>query len=78
MQEKPVVYTMPTWPYCDKVKEFLSQQGLEYIEVDVSSDPQARKDFMAKGYRGVPVTEIGGEVVIGFDVKRLEDAVSSP
>ncbi|NLP18311.1 MAG: glutaredoxin family protein [Firmicutes bacterium] len=60
------------------MKEFLSQQGLEYIEVDVSSDPQARKDFMAKGYRGVPVTEIGGEVVIGFDVKRLEDAVSSP
>ena len=76
MQEKLVVYTMPTWPYCDKVKEFLSQQGLEYVEVDVSSDPRAREDFMAKGYRGVPVTEIDGKVVIGFDVERLEDAIS--
>jgi len=77
MKEKLLVYTMPTWPYCDKVKEFLSQKGLAYVEVDVSTDPQARKDFLAKGYRGVPVTEIGGEVVIGFDVEKLEDIISS-
>ena len=46
--------------------------------VDVASDPQARQEFMAKGYRGVPVTVIGETVVIGFDVEKLEAAISSP
>jgi glutaredoxin 3 len=58
------------------VKEFLSRKGLEFEEVDVASDLQARQQFIQKGYRGVPVTVIGKEEIIGFDVAKLEEAIA--
>ncbi|HHW55327.1 MAG: glutaredoxin family protein [bacterium] len=76
MAEKPIIYTTPTCPYCDKVKEFLSQKGLVFEEVDVASDPQARQELIQKGYRGVPVTVIGEEEILGFDVAKLEEAIA--
>lgn len=59
------------------MKEFLSQKGLQYEEIDVAADPKARKEFMQKGYMGVPVTVIGTEEITGFNVQKLEDAIAS-
>jgi glutaredoxin len=58
------------------VKEFLSQKGVEYEEIDVAADPEARKEFIAKGYMGVPVTVIGSEEITGFNVEQLEAALA--
>ena len=59
------------------VKEFLSQRGTPFEEVDVARDRAAAQELVNKtGQMGVPVTVIDGEVIIGFDRARLEQALS--
>jgi len=58
------------------VKEFLSRKGVAYTERDISRDPQALDELSRLGYMTTPVTTIGGEVVVGFDQKRLEALLS--
>ncbi len=67
------VYTTPTCPYCHMVKEYLSQRGISFLEKDVSVDQAAAMNMVRRtGQQGVPVTEIDGQFVIGFDRPRLE------
>jgi glutaredoxin 3 len=71
------VYTTPTCPYCNMVKQFLSQQGVAFTEKDVSVNQAAAMDMVRRtGQQGVPVTEIGGQFVIGFDRPRLEQLLN--
>jgi len=58
--------------FCDKVKEFLSQKSIPFVERDVVRDPEALEELSRLGYMTTPVTVIDGEVVVGFDRKRLE------
>lgn len=59
------------------VKEFLSQKGINYRELDVSRDRAAAQEMVSRtGQRGVPVTVIDGKIIIGFDRPRLEVALS--
>ena len=53
------------------MKELLSQRGVAYTERDISCDPQALAELSQLGYMTTPVTKINGEVVVGFDQKRL-------
>ena len=53
------------------MKEFLSQRGIAYTSRDVSSDPAAMDELAKLGYMTTPVTTIDGQVVVGFDQKRL-------
>jgi glutaredoxin-like YruB-family protein len=67
------VYTTPTCPYCHMVKEYLSQRDVPFVEKDVSVDQAAAMDMVSRtGQQGVPVTEINGQFVVGFDRPRLE------
>ncbi len=60
------------------MKEFLSLNGVKYVERDVSVDRAAATEMVARsGQRGVPVTVIDGEVVVGFDRPRLEQIIRS-
>jgi glutaredoxin len=54
------------------VKEFLSRRGVPYTEHDISRDQQALEELSRLGYMTTPVTKINGDVVVGFDQKRLE------
>jgi glutaredoxin len=58
--------------FCNRVKEFLSQKGIEFTERDVTVDDLALAELEELGYMTTPVTVIDGEVVIGFDRERLE------
>ena len=58
--------------FCNRVKEFLSQKGIEFTERDVTVDDLALADLEELGYMTTPVTVIDGEVVIGFDRERLD------
>jgi glutaredoxin len=62
--------------FCGKVKEFLSRKGVAYTERDISRDQQALDELSRLGYMTTPVTTIDGEVVVGFDQKRLEALLS--
>lgn len=67
------VYTTQTCPYCLQVKEYLSRRSIPFHEVDVSRDAAAAAEMVrVSGQRGVPVTVIDGQVVIGFDRPRLD------
>ena len=59
------------------VKEFLSQQGVSYNERDVARDPSAAQEMVTRtGQRGVPVTLINGQTIIGFNKPALEQALA--
>jgi S1-C subfamily serine protease len=60
------------------VKEFLSQKGFQYEERDVSSSPTYAQEMIDRtGQRGVPVIIINGQVIVGFDRAKLEQALSN-
>lgn len=58
--------------FCNRVKEFLSQKGVDFTERDITVDDLAIAELEELGYMTTPVTVIDGEVVIGFDRERLE------
>ncbi len=74
--KKVVIYSTPTCTYCVAAKEFFNSNGVEYTELDVASDLAARADMVAKsGQMGVPVIDIEGTIVVGFDEERLKQAI---
>ena len=57
--------------FCAKVKEFLSQNKIEFVDRNIAADEVALSDLEKLGYMTTPVTVIGGEVVVGFDAPKL-------
>ncbi len=67
-----VVFSTPTCPYCTMVKHYLEQKGVPFDDVDVSRDQAAAVDMVRRsGQMGVPVVDIGGQIVVGFDRMRI-------
>lgn len=62
------VYTTDTCPYCHAVMDWLDEQGVKYEEVKVTPD---------MGISTVPVTEINGEKIVGFDRPALKKALQN-
>ena len=58
--------------FCGKVKEFLSQNKIEYTERNIVADESALVELEKLGYMTTPVTVIDGEVVVGFDRAKLD------
>jgi len=58
--------------FCGKVKEFLSQNSIAFIDRNVAADETALKELEKLGYMTTPVTVIEGEVVVGYDVPKLK------
>lgn len=66
------IYSTPTCPYCVTLKEFLKEKGVDFEDLDVGADAQAREEMVNKsGQMGVPVVDIEGEIVIGFDKEKI-------
>ena len=69
---KVIIYTTPTCVYCRAAKEFFQEHSVQYEEKDVVQDEEAREQMMQKSEQlGVPVIDVDGEIVIGFDKPRL-------
>jgi glutaredoxin len=62
--------------FCRKVKEFLSQRGVAYIDRDVSADEAALDELTQLHVMTTPVVKIDGDVVVGFDREQLEKLLS--
>lgn len=70
--KKVVVYSTPSCPYCYTLKEFLKEKNVAFEEVDVLSDEKAREDMIERsGQMSVPVLEVDGKMIIGFDKKEI-------
>ena len=73
---KVTVYSTKTCPWCVKAKEFLKQNKIKFEDKDVSADDKARNKMIEKsGQMGVPVIDIDGTIIIGFDVERIKEAL---
>ena len=71
------VYSTPTCPFCTMAKNYLKQNDVTYEDVDVSKDrEQAMYMIRKSGQRGVPVIDYNGEIIVGFDKKRLTELIS--
>ncbi len=68
------IYSTPTCVYCNMAKTFFKNNNLEYTEYNVASDLAKRKEMIDKtGQMGVPVIEVNGEIIIGFDEEKLRE-----
>ena len=72
MAKKIIIYTTEFCPWCRKTKEFFKKYKIKYKEYDVGKDSKKAEEMIKKsGQQGVPVVEIDGEIVVGFDENRL-------
>ncbi len=68
------IYTTPSCVFCKMTKEFFAAHNIAYEEFNVAADAQAREEMISKsGQFGVPVTDVSGQLVIGFDQARLTE-----
>lgn len=65
------VYSTTTCPYCIKAKQFLKENSIEFEDIDVSDQAKAQEMIQKSGQMGVPVLEINGEIVVGFDKDKI-------
>ena len=66
------VFSSPTCPYCVTLKTFLKQHNIEFEDIDVSKDEEARNHMIEKsGQMGVPVIDIDEEIIVGFDKEKI-------
>lgn len=73
MSANVIVFSSNTCGYCTMAKDYLSENGVSYVEKNVSTDLEARKELMSKGFMGVPVIYVGDEVIQGFNKARLDE-----
>ncbi len=70
------VYSTPTCPWCQRVKEFLKENRVEFENVDVSADQDAAMEMIEKSNQmSVPVIDFNGVVIIGFNEEALTRAI---
>ena len=76
MAQKILVYSTPTCPHCIRAKQFLAENNILFENFDVSSD-EAKADEMVKksGQMGVPVLDIDGKIIVGFDKEEIKAAL---
>lgn len=71
---KVKIYATPSCVYCKMAKEFFKKNNVQYEERDVAMDAAAREEMIQKsGQMGVPVIEVDGKIIIGFDQPRLKE-----
>lgn len=70
------IYTTPTCPYCHAAKDFLRELKVRFVELDVSKDKKAAGDMIEKsGQMSVPVIDIDGVIIVGFDRGAVKKAL---
>ena len=68
-----VVFTTPSCPWCIRAKQYLRQRNVEFREVDVARDRAAANALVRRtGQMGVPVIEVDGRPVVGFDRPQID------
>ena len=74
MTDKNVkIYSTPTCPYCKMAKQFLTENNIHFEDIDVASNQTAAQEMISKSNQmGVPVIEVDGQVVVGFDKGKIK------
>lgn len=77
MPKKVKVYSTQTCPYCHMVKDYLKQNAVAFDDIDVSASKESAQEMVNKsGQMGVPVIDIEGEIIVGFNRPKLAKALN--
>lgn len=74
-----ILYSTSWCGYCKMTAKYLHDKGVEFVEKDIEADPDAQKELMEKidnDFRGVPVTDVNGTLILGFDRAGLDKALT--
>ena len=70
------VYSTSACPYCHMTKEFLKKNNIEFEDIDVSNDQKAAQEMIEKsGQMGVPVIDVNGKIIVGYNVTTLKETL---
>jgi glutaredoxin 3 len=76
MAKSVKVYSTPTCPFCIRAKQFLKENNIAFENFDVSVDSAKATEMTEKsGQMGVPVIDIDGEIIVGFDKERIKQVL---
>lgn len=70
--KKVEIYTSDTCIQCKKAKEYFQNNNLEFIEYNISSNQEYKRELIKKGYLSVPVIVVEGQDILGFDLTRIK------
>ncbi|HOV93806.1 MAG TPA: glutaredoxin family protein [Spirochaetales bacterium] len=71
------IYTTNSCPYCRMAKDYFRQKGVAFTEYNVETDPRRANEMVRKsGQTGVPVIDINGKIIVGFDRSEIDKALS--
>lgn len=73
MKHKIKIYTSNSCHYCHVAKDYLNKKGLKFEELPVEKEENAEESVKKSGQYGVPVIEIDGNIVVGFDRERIDE-----
>lgn len=80
-EKKPkevIIYSTNWCAYCKMARQYLSQKNIPVTEKNIEEDPAAHEELMNKiggNFRGVPVIDIAGQIILGFDRPRIDSAL---
>ncbi|HVT75274.1 MAG TPA: glutaredoxin domain-containing protein [Candidatus Paceibacterota bacterium] len=75
--KKVEIYSTPVCTYCAAAKDFFKKNNVEYTEYNVAADQAKRAEMLEKsGQMGVPVIDVGGDIVVGYDEKVLRQLLA--
>jgi glutaredoxin-like YruB-family protein len=78
MSSKVIIYSATWCGYCHAAKEYLDKLGVKYEDHDIDHEPKAAEEAVAKsGQRGIPVIDIEGDIIVGFDRPKIDSALKS-
>lgn len=69
-----IVYSTPVCPYCTMAKDFLKKHKIPFKDFNVMDNQERAREMVKKsGQTGVPVIDISGKIIVGFDEPRLRE-----
>ncbi len=72
------MYSTPSCHFCHMAEDYFKAKGVDFVKYDVAADVEKRNEMMQKtGQMGVPVIEIGDEIVIGFNQVRIDELLEN-
>lgn len=75
-----IIYSTNWCAYCKMARQYLSQKNIPVVEKNIEEDPAAHEELMNKiggNFRGVPVIDIAGQIILGFDRPRIDAALKA-
>jgi glutaredoxin 3 len=76
MAKSITVYSTPTCPFCIRAKQYLKDNNVLFVDIDVSENHEKAQDMIKKsGQMGVPVIEIDSVIIVGFDKDKIKETL---